>query len=132
MQTVMAIPASDTRLNLAKRLKERCVRLNVQWSFQQKVLTIASSVARAEATTRGRCTRWKRTSKARLFTSTPVPPTTRNLLNLLRLACSRCTSRHTPPGSAEEQFVTGILQPCWLGPVKEGALPGACVMLLSS
>src|SRR5437016_5922830 len=114
--------ASDTRLNRAKRFKERCVHPNVQRSFQQKLLTIAISVDRIEAITRGRRTHWKRRNSARLLTSIPVTPTTRNLLNLESLAQAWCVSFRTRTGSADEHRVASARGYCWRGPAGEVVL----------
>src|SRR6266851_5019181 len=105
----MTRPASDTRLNLAKRFIESCVRPNVQRSFQQKLLTIAISVDRTEAITRGRCTHWKRRNSGRLLTSIPVTPTTRNLLNLVNVAQAWHVSFRTRTRSADEHRMASAL-----------------------
>src|SRR5258708_12305583 len=127
----MARPASETRLNLAKRFIESCVRPNVQRSFQQKLLTIAISVDRTEAITRGRCTHWKRRNSARLLTSIPVTPITRNLLNLVNVAQASHVSFRTRTRSADEHRMTSALRPDRPGPTRNVSLlspfvPPAC------
>src|SRR5260221_5544045 len=130
----MTRPASYTRVNLAKRFIESCVRPNGQRSFQQKLLTIAISVYRTEAITRGRCTHWKRRNSARLLTSIPVTPTTRNLLNLVNVAQAWHVSFRTRTRSADEHRMTSALRPDRPGPTRKVsllspfALPAWCAL----